>query len=52
MNGETPRGRRAVAFLGESKAVYKSEVETDETIDDAHTREKGKVLCRQSSWMS
>ena len=41
MNSEKPQGgRRAVAFLGESKAVYEGELETDETLVKPATLEE------------
>ena len=41
MNGEAPRGRTAVAFLGESKAVYREgEPETDATLEKPATLEE------------
>lgn len=40
MNSEAPRGRRAVAFVGESKAEYEGESKTDETLVKPATLEE------------
>jgi hypothetical protein len=40
MNSEVPRGRREVAFRGESRAEYEGELETDETLVKSATLEE------------